>query len=327
MFTEPSTALAVIEPTILPPALLEAELHRASDYARNSRAASTLEAYASDWRGFVSFCTQRGLDALPATPESVAAFLASEAERGMSASTIGRRCAAIKWRHKVAGHPSPTDDEKVRAVLSGIRRELGTAPLKRKRPLTCDLVRAAALQSKPGRLKEIRDRALLLFAFASAMRRSEIVALTLDDIEFTDAGVRVTIRRSKGDQEGRGAVVAIPRGEMACPVEALRAWFEAAGITEGRLFRSVRKGSRTLGQSLTGQAVANVIKRYAAAVGHDPRQYAAHSTRAGWTTSAAARGANLWRMADHTRHKSLETLRLYVRNANLFDQHAGSGLL
>mgnify|MGYP000892684330 CR=1 FL=1 len=139
--------------------------------------------------------------------------------------------------------------------------------------------------------------------------------------------MRVTIRRSKGDQEGKGAVVAIPRGDMACPVDALRDWIAAAGITEGRVFRSIRKGGRTLGGSLTGQAVANVVKRFAAAMGHDPRQYAAHSTRPGWTTSAAARGANLWRMADHTRHKSLETLRLYVRNANLFDQHAGSGLL
>ncbi len=124
---------------------------------------------------------------------------------------------------------------------------------------------AAALQTKPTRLKEIRDRALLLFGFGSAMRRSEIVALTLNDIEFTDACVRITIRRSKGDQEGKGAVVAIPKGETVCPVEALKAWIEAAGITEGRLFRSVRKGGRTLGESMTGQTVANVVKRFAAA--------------------------------------------------------------
>jgi integrase len=162
---------------------------------------------------------------------------------------------------------------------------------------------------------------------ASSAPSSLCASSTFNDIEFFDAGVRVAIRRSKGDQEGKGAVVAIPKGETACPAEALRAWLNASGITEGRLFRSVRKGGKATGLSLTGQAVANIVKRYAAAVGHDPRQYAAHSTRAGWTTSAAARGANLWRLADHTRHKSLETLRLYVRNANLFDQHAGASLL
>jgi site-specific recombinase XerD len=323
---ESFTALVPHERVTLP-AAFESELEAAADYARNSKAAGTLRAYQGDWRAFEQFCTARGLDALPATPAAVAAYLAAEAERGMSASTIGRRCAAIKWRHKIAGHVSPTDSEAVKATLAGIRREIGTAPLKRKKPLTNDLVLAAALQSQPIRLVDIRNRALLLFAFASAMRRSEIVALTLDDIEFSDAGLKVTIRRSKGDQEGKGQVIAIPRGDTACPVAALQAWIEAAGLTEGRVFRSVRKGAKAIGERLTAQVVASVVKRYAASLGHDERHYGAHSTRAGWTTSAAARGANLWRMADHTRHRSLETLRLYVRNANLFDQHAGAGLL
>jgi hypothetical protein len=123
---ESSTALVPIEPVTLP-AAFEAELHRASDYARNSRAQSTLRAYQSDWHAFEAFCIPRGLDVLPATATACAAYLASAAERGMSASTIGRRTAAIKWRHRLSGHVSPTDSEAVKATLAGIGREIGTA--------------------------------------------------------------------------------------------------------------------------------------------------------------------------------------------------------
>jgi integrase len=129
-------------------------------------------------------------------------------------------------------------------------------------------------------LKALRDRALLLIGFAGAFRRSELVALEVADIEETDTGLRVTIRRSKTDQEGAGTTIAIVRGSIACPVAALRAWLTAAGITTGALFRSIRKGGK-VGERLSAQSVAEIVKIRAQRVGLDPAAFAGHSLRAG----------------------------------------------
>ena len=173
----------------------------------------------------------------------------------------------------------------------------------------------------------IRDRALLLIGFAGAFRRSELVALNADDIEETPEGLRVTIRRSKTDQEGHGHVIAIPRGMIACPVAALKAWLEAAGITEGAVFLPIAKGGRIRPTRLTDRSVADIVKAHARRAGLDPKQFAGHSLRSGFLTSAAARGASIFKMADQSRHKSMDTLRGYVRDAEIFKDHAGKGLL
>jgi hypothetical protein len=122
-------------------------------------------------------------------------------------------------------------------------------------------------------LKGIRDRALLLLGFAGAFRRSELVALDCKDIEESETGLKVTIRRSKTDQEGEGATIAIVRGSIACPVEAVKAWRDAAGITAGPLFRSIRKGGK-VGERLTAQSVADIVKAHAENVGLDPAAFA-----------------------------------------------------
>ena len=177
------------------------------------------------------------------------------------------------------------------------------------------------------RLSATRDRALLLIGFAGAFRRSELVALNLEDIEETAEGLRVTIRRSKTDQEGHGHVIAIPRGVIACPVTALKAWLEAAGITQGPVFRPVAKGGRIQATRLTDRSVADIVKAHAQRAGLDPKLFAGHSLRSGFLTSAAARGASIFKMADQSRHKSMDTLRGYVRDAEIFKRHAGEGLL
>jgi integrase len=178
-----------------------------------------------------------------------------------------------------------------------------------------------------GRLANIRDRALLLFGFASAMRRSELAALDFEDLEETPDGLRVTIRRSKTDQEGHGDVIAIPRGMITCPVAALKAWLQVAHITAGPVFRPIAKGERISNARLTDHSIANIVKAHAARVGLDPAGFAGHSLRSGFLTSAAARGASVFKMADQSRHKSMDTLRSYVRDAEIFKRHAGEGLL
>jgi integrase len=164
--------------------------------------------------------------------------------------------AAIGYFHRLANEPSPVGDEAIKATLSGIRRSIGAAPV-RKKAATSDIVLSMAQTAGDNSLRQLRDRAILLVGFASAMRRSELVALNVEDLEWTSEGVMIHIRRSKTDQEGMGASVAVPRGATACPVAALKAWIEAAGITEGAVFRRVfnRKAQRITDQRLYGRAL------------------------------------------------------------------------
>jgi site-specific recombinase XerD len=209
--------------------------------------------------------------------------------------------------------------------LRGIRRAVGTAP-KRKAPAVAEIMhrmsRAAALD-----LKGLRDRALLLLGFGGAFRRSELAALNVDDLEFTDDGLRVTIRRSKTDQEGQGVTIAIVKGGACCQVKAIMEWLAAARIEAGPIFRPVAKGNRVKDTRLTPKSVCTVVKAYAAMIGLDATAYGAHSLRSGFLTSAARKGASIFKMRDVSRHKSMDVLQSYVRDADLFRDHAGAGLL
>jgi site-specific recombinase XerD len=310
--------------TVLP-AALTAPLRLAADFARASKAPATQAAYDSDFRIFEGWCAARGLSALPATAAALCGFLADEATAGRRASTLGRRLAAIRYFHRAAGYDTPTG-EKVKAVLSGIRRTIGAAPV-RKRAATSDIV--IAMIATGTSLRALRDRAIVLLGFAGAFRRSELVALDVADLEGTSEGLLVTIRRSKTDQEGLGRKVAIPRGEIACPVAALKAWLEAAGITEGAVFRRVfnKHAQRVTDQRLAARNVATIVKAGAAKLGLDAAAFAGHSLRAGFVTSAVKRGANLIKITDVTGHRSLEMLKTYSRDAEAFVGHAGAGLL
>jgi integrase len=220
---------------------------------------------------------------LPAEPTTATRFLSAQADAGMKASTIGRRAAAIAYAHKLAGHEPPTSAETVRSVVRGIRRTIGAAPV-RKTAATADLVEAM-LRHCPDTLAGLRDRALLALGFAGAFRRSELVALEVADLSASPDGYRVTIRRSKTDQEGDGQEIAIPRGCRIEPVKAIEAWLAASGITAGPIFRPIAKGGRMLDVPLSGHSAAAIVKRYAKAAGLDPAVFAGHSLRSGFLTS------------------------------------------
>jgi site-specific recombinase XerD len=321
-------SVAIIDGGALPAHNVGPDLARATDYARAEKAPATRKAYRKDFELFGLWCQDRGLDVLPASAESVAAFLAHEADRGVKPSTIGRRCAAIRYVHSLGKHrslPSPTADERVKAVVRGIRRAHGVAA-RRVLPATAD--RVIAMAPRPdGTLAALRDRALLLLGFAGAFRRSELVALNVADVEEVPEGLRVTIRRGKTDQEGAGAVVAIVRGEVACPVTALLEWLRAASITAGPVFRSIRRGDHVQTARLTDRSVANIVKSHAERAGLDSAEFSGHSLRAGFLTSAAKRGASIFKMMATSRHRSTASLVGYVRDQELFVDHAGSGLL
>jgi site-specific recombinase XerD len=340
----PAARALSVQPSALPDELKVA-LDRASDFAKAEKAANTRRAYTADFAAFRAWCAGRGVSALPATAEIVAAFIGADADRGVKASTIGRRLAAIRYAHRLAGLSSPTEIEAVRAVMRGIRRTIGTAKAP-KAPATNDrLLAMVASQKMESRrtkwvvesqvrdgangvsMAALRDKALLLLGFAGAFRRSELVAFDVADIEETAEGFRVTIRGGKTDQERAGATVAVVRGSVACPVEAVKTWLNAAGITAGAIFRRVNKGGMVLADRLNAQSVALIVKAHAERAGLNPRSFSGHSLRAGFLTSAARRGASVFKMMDVSRHRRVDTLRGYVRDAELFRDHAGSGLL
>jgi site-specific recombinase XerD len=305
-------------------ALLIEDVAVAAHYARAEKAPATRRAYRSDYKVFLAWCCDRAVNALPASADVVAAFLASEATRSIKPSTISRRLAAIHYTHKLAEHPSPVLDERVRGTMRGIRRSHRMAPI-RKAPATADRITTMAPAGHS--LSDIRDRALLLVGFAGAFRRSELVGLDVADVEEVRAGLLITIRSSKTDQQGYGEILAIPRGGIACPVGALTTWLRTAGIAEGAIFRRFAKSGRLLDARLTDRSVANIVKAHAARAGLDASQFSAHSLRAGFITTAAERGASILKIASQSRHKSMEVLRGYVRDAELFKNHAGNGLL
>jgi site-specific recombinase XerD len=318
--------LAVIQPVASAlVTVADAEIAAALSFAELEKSEGTRRAYRSDFRIFAAWCVERGLEQMPASPETVARFLSHQATSAKKSSTIGRRAAAIAYAHKLAGFEPPTGAETVRAVVRGIRRSIGTAPV-RKAPATADVV-SQMLALCPATLRGRRDAALLALGFAGAFRRSELVALTVADLVDAPDGLRVMIRRSKTDQEGEGQEIAIPRGCRIEPVKLVQAWLQAAEITEGPVFRPVLKGSRVLPEPLSGHSAAAIVKRYALATGLDPSAFAGHSLRSGFLTSAAESGASVLKMVEVSRHKSVDMLTTYVRRSNLFREHAGSTFL
>jgi integrase len=182
-------------------------------------------------------------------------------------------------------------------------------------------------KSAAGSLAGKRDRAILLLGFAGAFRRSELVALNVTDLEPLPGGLRISIRRSKTDQEGQGKAIGIPFGSIDCPVEAVRTWLAASGIIQGPIFRSIDRRGRLSGKRLSGRSVANIVKKYAKLAGWEPEAFSGHSLRSGFLTSAAANGASIFKMMDLSGHKSADALRGYVSDADLLRNHAGLGLL
>lgn len=293
-------------------------------YVTESTSENTRKGYASDLRIFDKWCENHDLDSLPAQALTVANFLSSQAS-SVRASTLNRRLAAIRFAHKAKGHPSPTDDALVAATLKGIRRTQ-KQPVGKKAAATIDRIHRLLAQIDIESISGKRDHALLLLGFSGAFRRSELVALDLSDIEFNENGITVTIRQSKTDQEAEGQMVAIPNGKLNI-IDVLQRWLTVSGIVEGAIFRKVSKSGKVGALGLTDQSVVMVVKKYAAKAGLNPDDFAAHSLRSGFTTSAAEAGANLFKIMDVTRHKSVNTVRRYVSSAEAFKDHAGDTFL
>jgi site-specific recombinase XerD len=294
-------------------------------YLAAEKSSSTRRGYASDWAHFIAWCDTVNFISMPAEPIAVARYLAQLADRGAKVSTIERRVAAIRAVHKAAGFEPPTNSEGVKAVMRGIRRTKGGKRTK-KAPATADLI-AKLLALFPETRAGIRDRAIVLLAFAAALRRSELVDLYVNDVEWREKGILLQIRRSKTDQEGRGRQIPVPNGSKLQPVAALSAWLQASGITEGPIFREVDRHGRVGTKALAGRSVARIVKRAVKALGLDEKLYAGHSMRAGFVTTSLENNIDLFKIMGITGHTDVNTLKEYDRRDSGFDDHAGGGFL
>lgn len=299
---------------------------RAREFVDASQSKATRRAYASDWRDFSSYCERRGLSSLPATPQTLTLYVTDLAQTAKLA-TIKRRLAAISQAHKERGLASPTTHEIVRRLVRGIARTNGSAQV-RKSAVTLDYLRAMLLEIRGDGLKAKRDRAILLLGFAAALRRSELAALTVDDVKFCREGLRLTIRRSKTDQDAAGTEIAVPyvAAKSLCAVRAMRQWLDAAAITSGPIFRSFSLQRELSDRAIDGQDVASLVQTLARRARLEG-DFGAHSLRAGFVTVAAQAKVSLDAIARTTRHKSLAVLLGYVRPAQAFDDVALTSMI
>ncbi len=290
-----------------------------SDYITSALADNTRRAYQGDLADFLLWG-----GAIPCSPDTLAEYIADRAE-SLSPYTITRRVVGISRAHVSQRLPDPAKNDLVRTVLRGVRRKNGMAQRQVAPLLKQDLLSLLPLMRGT---KGIRDRAMILLGFAAALRRSELVALDVADLQFVSEGMIVHQRRSKTDQEGAGRKIAVPNGRTsACPVKAVRQWLEHARIESGAVFRSISKGRVIAADRLTGPSVALILKGYAGKAGLPAANISGHSLRSGLVTSAAQIGVSAYKIQQQTGHRSAEMLARYIRDANLFENNAAGLLL
>jgi len=280
---------------------------------KNSKSVNTLRAYESDYKDFSVFCEKNNFSSLPADPKILSLYL-THLSQTSKFSTLKRRIASISVIHKLKGHYIDTKHPIIRENLLGIKRVKGSNQ-KAKKPILINDLKQIIDVINTLHIKEMRktrDKALILIGFAGGFRRSELVALDNDDIEFVREGVKIFVKRSKTDQSGEGMTKAIPSFDNAfyCPVLHLQDWMAKGKSKNRKIF------------PISDKSVALIIKKYANLAGLDGDKYAGHSLRSGFATSTAESGAEERNIMAMTGHKTTQMVRRYIQEANLFKNNA-----
>lgn len=295
-----------------------------SDKSMNSlsltKANHTIDAYESDWNDFCDWCRYHHQTSYPAKPETIVNYINDLADYA-KASTIRRRISAISENYNASGDhvENPCRAWIVKEALIGLTRLKGTVQ-KGKTPIYWEEIEEMIHRMDLSSLQALRDRAVLLLGFMGAFRRSELAGLDVEDIRKYPQGIVVTIRHSKTDQTSAGQQIGIPylsHSSMDC-IHALQEWLTAAGITSGPLFRSFLKNGKVSSRRLSDKSINLIVKKYAASIGLNPEMYGAHSLRHGFATYAALQGVEERLIMKQTRHRSVEMVRRYINEADLF---------
>tara|TARA_Y100001970_G_scaffold98174_1_gene123434 strand:+ start:338 stop:1252 length:915 start_codon:yes stop_codon:yes gene_type:complete len=279
---------------------------------KSSKANNTLRAYKADFRDFALFCQKNAFSSMPTQPKIITLYL-THLSKSSKFSTLKRRLASISVIHKLNGHYLDTKHPIITENLLGIKRVKGTYQKAKKPILINDLkLIIKAIDEDKNLNNKLKNKALLLVGFSGGFRRSELVAIDIDDVEFVSEGVKIFVKRSKTDQSGEGMTKGIPyfTNSNYCPVISLKNWIKEAQIKSGKVF------------DMSDKNVALTIKKYAAIAGLDKNKYSGHSLRSGFATSTAELGAEERSIMAMTGHKSTQMVRRYIKEANLFKNNA-----
>ena len=279
---------------------------------KNSKANNTLRAYKADFRDFALFCQQNGFSSMPTDPKVLTLYL-TQLSKYSKYSTLKRRLASISVIHKLNGHYLDTKHPVITENLLGIKRIKGTYQRAKKPILINDLKKIIEVINKDKNKKNIlKNKALLLIGFAGGFRRSELVEIQYEDLEFVPEGVKIFVKKSKTDQSGEGMTKGIPyfSNPDYCPVVSLKKWIEEGDVKSDKIF------------DMSDRNVALIIKRYARVAGLDENKYSGHSLRSGFATSTAEQGAEERSIMAMTGHKTTQMVRRYIKEANLFKNNA-----
>ena len=288
-----------------------------------SKADNTIRAYSSDWSDFVDWCNYNGEPCLPTTPETIVNYINDLADDA-KANTVSRRITAISENHIAAGYGrnNPAKEGIVRTAMSAIRREKGTFQ-RGKSPILMETLYLLA-DCFGDDIVSLRDRALIFLGFAGAFRRSELVRVQVDELTFSPEGMTVFIPHAKGDQLGHGATIAIPYSpdKEICAVRAVEQWILTAQLQSGPLFRGFKRNKEVREEQLSDKSVALIVKKYIHMAGLNEKDFAGHSLRRGFATSAAQHDVDALSIMRQTRHKSEKMVHRYIEQGNIFKDNA-----
>ena len=292
---------------------------------KSSKANNTIRAYKSDFKDFGVFCAKHSFNSLPTEPKIVSLYI-THLSKSSKLSTLRRRLVSISMIHKLKGHYLDTKHPIIVENLLGIRRIKGSKQKGKKPILINDLksIINAIDDQKINEIKKARDKAILLIGFGGGFRRTELISIDHEDLEFVTEGLKITIKRSKTDQFGEGMVKGLPyfSSDIYCPVMNLKKWLELSKIKTGPIFRRFEKGLSITNDRLTDQSVVILIKYYLQLAGIENSNYSGHSLRSGFATVAADSGADERSIMAMTGHKTTQMVRRYIREANLFKNNA-----
>ena len=301
-------------------------LHEATlNNLKSSKAKNTLRAYKSDFRDFETFCSKHSFNSLPTEPKIISLYL-TKLSKNSKISTIKRRLVSISMVHKLKGHYLDIKHPVVVENLMGIKRIKGSFQ-KGKKPILISHLKSIINiidELKIDEIKKLRDKSIILVGFGGGFRRTELISIDHEDLEFVSEGLKIRIQRSKTDQFGEGMIKGIPyfTNEIYCPVINLQKWLEISKIKSGPIFRRLSKSSSITNNRLTDQSVVLLIKKYLNLAGIENTNYSGHSLRSGFATVAAEFGADERSIMAMTGHKTTQMVRRYIREANIFKNNA-----
>ena len=305
---------------------LKALQEEALNNLKSSKSLNTIRAYKSDFKDFGAFCAKHNFKTLPTDPKIVSLYLTYLSGRDAKMSTLRRRLVSISMIHKLKGHYLDTKHPVIIENLMGIKRIKGSFQ-RGKKPILINQLKAiinVINKEKIEEIKKARDKAIILIGFGGGFRRTELMSIDYEDLEFVAEGVKITIKRSKTDQFGEGMIKGLPyfANETYCPVAHLKKWIKISDIKDGPIFRRFVKGCSLTSNRLTDQSVVLLIKSYLELAGIENKNYSGHSLRSGFATVSAESGADERSIMAMTGHKTTQMVRRYIKEANLFKNNA-----